>query len=75
MQHMFLDCEASKALWAEVNTWVTELGMTDYNLSNMKTIVGDLENALAINTIILITKKVIYTGMKKEQRPHVQCQT
>ena len=68
MQHMFQNCEVSKALWAEVNNWIVELGMIDYNLSNMKIIVGDFENALAINTFILITKKVIYAGMKKEQK-------
>ena len=50
---------------------IIELGMTDYNLSNMKIIVGDLENDLAVNTIILLTKKVIYSGMKKEQKQHI----
>ena len=34
-------------------------------------IIGDLENALAINTIILHTKKVIYNAKKKEQIPHI----
>ena len=71
MQHMFLDCEISKAQRAEVKSWIIEPGMTDYNLSNMKIIVGDLENALAVNTIILLTKKVIYSGMKKEQKQHI----
>ena len=45
--------------------------MDDYNLSDMRIIVGDLENALAINSIILHTKKVIYNAMKKEQTPHI----
>ena len=35
----------------------------------MRKILGDMENALAINCIILLTKKVIYNSMKKE-RPH-----
>ena len=26
---------------------------------------------MSINTIILLTKKVIYNSMKKEQRPHI----
>ena len=34
-------------------------------------VVGDLENALAIYSIILHTKKVIYNAMKKEQRTHI----
>ena len=62
MQHMILNCEVSKHLWSEVNDWIVELCMLDYNLFHMKFIVGDLENALVIKTVILITKKVIYTG-------------
>ena len=42
--------------------------MPDYNLSNMKIIVGDLKTALSIDTIILTTKKVIYTTIKKKNR-------
>ena len=34
-------------------------------------VVGDLENALAINSIILHTKKVTYNFMKKEQKLHI----
>ena len=45
--------------------------MVDYNMSNTQIITGDLENALAINSIILHTKKVIYNAMKKEQRPRI----
>ena len=67
MQFMFLNCEFSKQLWLGVNDSIYELGMQDYHLSNMKIIVGDHENALAINSIILITKKVIYTAMKKDK--------
>ena len=36
----------------------------------MRKIVGDSENALAINSIILLTKKVIYNSMKKKT-PHI----
>ena len=37
----------------------------------MKIIVGDFNTALSIDTVILITKKVIYTTMKKEQTPQI----
>ena len=33
---------------------------------------GDLENALAINSIILIPKKVIYSCMKREHKMNRQ---
>ena len=45
--------------------------MIDDNMSYTRIITGDLENALAINSIILYTKKVIYNAMKKEQKPHI----
>ena len=45
--------------------------MPDYNLTTSRIIIGDLENAIAINSIILHTKKVIYNAKKKEQKPNV----
>ena len=45
--------------------------MHDYNLTEKKIIVRDMENALAINSILLYTKKVIYTCMKKEKKPTI----
>ena len=32
--------------------------------------IGDLENSLAINSIILLTKKAIYNSIKKEKKTH-----
>ena len=55
----------------EVRNWIEELGMLDYHLTNNRIILGDLENALSINSIILLTKKVIYNAMKKEKNPHI----
>ena len=45
--------------------------MEIYHLLNSKVVLGDLKNALSINTFILITKKIIYYAMKKEQVPHL----
>ena len=45
--------------------------MPNYNLTDSKIIIGDLENAVCVNSIILLTKKVIYNAMKKEQKPHI----
>ena len=50
---------------------IVEIGMENYHLSNGKIVLGDLENALATNIIILLTKKTIYNTMKKEQRPNL----
>ena len=70
IEHMFLECIHSIRVWSDVRNWIIQLGMTDYNLSDMREIIGDMENALAINCIILLTKKVIHNAMKKERRPH-----
>ena len=66
---MLLSCDNSIDLWRRIELWIRELGMADYNLSFDKIIMGDLENATCINTIILLTKKSIYNAMKKEQIP------
>ena len=71
IEHMLLYCEISRQLWAEVNNWIVELGMLDYHLSNTRIIEGDLQNALSIKSIILLTEKVIYKAMKKERKPHI----
>ena len=54
-----------------MNDWIIELGMNYYHLSSGRIFVGDLENALVINAIILITKEAIYNTMKKEQNPSI----
>ena len=71
IEHMFLECQYSQELWGNIQLWIRSLGMDNYNLSPSKIILGDLENANAINTIILMTKKVLYNCMKKEQKPHL----
>ena len=67
--HMLLTCIKTEELWCKVESWIRELGMEEYNLTQEKRILGDMENSTCINTIILITKKVIYNSMKKEQKP------
>ena len=68
---MFLNCEISRDMWYSVRDWIEELGMEDYHLSHERIKVVDLENVLAINSIILITKQIIYNSMKKEQIPNI----
>ena len=65
-----LQCAISRDLWSSVESWIVEFGMENDHLSIPRNILGDLETALSINTIILITEEVIYNPMKKEQKPH-----
>ena len=60
-----LKCEVSKNLWSDINNWIVDLGMANYHLSERKSIIGELKYALAINTIILITKKAVFNAMEK----------
>ena len=65
IEHMLLECEVSQELCGSVNNWIIELGMENLHLSYEKIIMRDLENALAINSIILVTKTIIYNTIKK----------
>ena len=71
VEHMLIQCPIIRNLWGCVRDWIEELGMQNYNITDSKIIIGDTENALCINSIILLTKKVIYGAMKKEQKPHI----
>ena len=48
-----------------------EHGMENYHLSDARIVLGDWDNILPVNTIILITKKVIHNAMKKQQIPNI----
>ena len=65
ISHMLLSCDISTDLWRRVELWIRDIGMADYNLSFDRIILGDLENATCINTIILLTKKSILCHEKR----------
>ena len=67
VEHMMLYCECTKGLWHLIESWLKDLGTSDYQITEERIIVGDLENASAINSIILVAKKVIYNCMKKNK--------
>ena len=68
VKHMILYCKCTKNLWNMIESWIKDLGMPEYHITEERIIVGDLVNASAINSIILIAKKVSYNCMKKEQK-------
>ena len=70
-EHLLLECVHSRDLWEEVTRWIIDLGMVGYYLTDTQIIVGDLENDLAISSIILHTKKIIYNAKKKEKKTHI----
>ena len=61
VEHMLFDCPVSRDLWLSVQNWIVE----------QKIIMGELERAICINSIILLTKKILYNCMKDAKMPHV----
>ena len=55
--HMLITCNKVSSLWKDVETWIRNLGMDGYHLTERRKIIGDLENTGQINIIILNTKK------------------
>ena len=58
--HMLVTCNKVITLWEKVETWIRNLGMKDYHLTDRRKIIGDLENTSQINIIIINTKKTIF---------------
>ena len=78
VEHMLLNCAIISDLWRRVNNWIKEIGFINYNLTESKIILGDLENGNIPTTVILLTKKVMYNSFKKGKEPviqHVQNET
>ena len=67
VEHVVINCPISKALWLSVQDWIIELGVPDYNITYVKIVTGELEKSICINSIIILTKKVIYNAMRKEK--------
>ena len=68
IERMLLECQYSRTLWDNISIGIRELGIVDYNLTSTRIIIGDLDNALAINSIILHTKKVIMRRKKNKSQ-------
>ena len=68
---MLIECPIPIDLWFEVQAWIVELGIPNYNITKEKIIMGELEKSICINSIILLTKKGLYNCMKEAKSPHI----
>ena len=66
-KQMLFNCDFSKELWTQVNEWIIELDLDNYNLAKTKIVVGDLENAPVINSVIIVAKKIICNAIKGQK--------
>ena len=71
VEHMLIKCRVIRELWSEVRNWIVELEVSNYYLTEEKMIIVELEKSVCINTVILLTKKVIYNAMKENKQPHL----
>ena len=68
---MLLDCRYTRKLWSGVEEWIRIISNNDYNLTDRRKILGDLENNATINIIILNTKKVLYLCKLDKREPQL----
>ena len=59
---MIFHCEKSERFWNEAHDWFNKLGFADFQLSVIKTILGELEDSYVIKFITFVTKKIIFNA-------------
>ena len=68
-EHMLIDCQISTRLWIRVESWINEIMVSQYTLTNEKKILGELDKAYWINIVILNTKKAIFLSKLQNSTP------
>ena len=56
VEHILIECTVLIELWKEVRSWIVELGVPDYNLTESKIVIGELEKSICINSSFLQRK-------------------
>ena len=59
-EHMLINCQVSLILWIGVESWINQIMVTQYSLTDELKILGELDKAYWINIIILNTKKAMF---------------
>ena len=68
-QHMLIQCEVSNIIWTQVQSWIQDIGIDGYIMSDEKKILGDLHCSCWVNAIILNIQKCIFIAKIREIRP------
>ena len=63
---MLIQCQISRDLWGSVQDWIIELGMVNYNISDTRIILDDLENVLTCG------RKENKKDQKRKKEVHVE---
>ena len=67
--HMLIQCEVFNTIWTNVQSWIQEIGIDDYIISDEKKIMGYFNYSYWVNAIILNTKKCIFIAKIREVTP------
>ena len=68
-EHMLIQCEVSNEIWTQVQSWIQNIGIERYTITDEKKILGDFGCSYWVNAIILNTKKCIFVSKVKEIKP------
>ena len=71
IEHMLITCPKSNKLWRDVEVWLSDVGLADYNIDEQKIILGENQKSYWINAIIVITKKVIFNAKLSSKVPNI----
>ena len=56
-ERMLIESHVSETLWSNVESWICEIGVLDYTITNKTNLLGELNKAYWLNIVILNTKK------------------
>ena len=68
-EHMLIQCEVSNTIWINVQSWIQEIGIEDYIITDEKKILGDFNCSYWVNAIIFNKKKCIFIAKIREVIP------
>ena len=61
-EHMLILCDVSNALWSSVESWIRDIGIDEYSISNEIFLGGELDGSYWV-------KKCIFTSKIRETKP------
>ena len=68
-EHMLILCEVSRLIWTKVESWIREIGIDEYTITDEIIFWGELNGSYWVNAIILNTKKCIFLAKIRETKP------
>ena len=58
--HLLCECPVASEIWDNLQRWLTGITNQIYHFDNKSIILGNKENGLLINTLIMLTKHELY---------------